>query len=111
MPTTDENEPITVEIFDHLVRLAQIELNQDEAEYLRAELNGQMNAIRELESIELPSDVPITSHGVPYQAGIRPALREDTTQTSDLADRILEGAPEIKERYLVVPDIPHVELE
>jgi aspartyl/glutamyl-tRNA(Asn/Gln) amidotransferase C subunit len=111
MPIASEKEPVTAEIFSHLVQLAQIELTEDEAEYLRAELNGQMNAIRELESIELPPGVAITSHGVPYEAAIRPALREDKAQTSDLADLILAGAPQLKERYLVVPDIPHVELE
>lgn len=106
-----DREVITPEIFAHLVQLAQIELSEIEAEYLRAELNGQMNAIRELESIELPTDIPITSHGVPYTAENRPSLREDVLKISDLADLILEQAPELRERYLVVPDIPHVELE
>lgn len=103
--------PITPEIFQHLVTLAALELDGDEADYLRRELNHQLQAIRDLESIELPIDLPITSHGVPYTEGTKPGLRADQSSPSDKADAILEQAPEVKDRYLVVPDIPHTELE
>ena len=39
-------EEITAEIFDHLVELAALELEAKEAEYLRAQLNSQLKAIR-----------------------------------------------------------------
>ncbi|MFQ5922423.1 MAG: aspartyl/glutamyl-tRNA amidotransferase subunit C, partial [Anaerolineales bacterium] len=81
--------PITSEIFEHLVRLAALELDDEEAEYLRGELNQQLQAIRDLESIELPTDLPITSHGVPYSSATRPELRQDRAQPSDKADAIL----------------------
>jgi aspartyl-tRNA(Asn)/glutamyl-tRNA(Gln) amidotransferase subunit C len=102
---------ITPEIFDHLVELAALELGPDEAEYLRRELNGQLNAIRELEKIEVDESLPITSHGVPYAGGLAAALREDQASPGDLADDILSQAPELEGRYVVVPDIPHWELE
>ena len=105
------SEPITTEIFDHLVDLAALELEPEEKEYLRRELNKQLKSVRELEAIEIPDDIPITSHGVPYSAENRPALRGDEVQPSESADDILEGAPEIELRYVVVPDIPHTELE
>ena len=108
-PTSDP--PITREIFQHLVRLAALELDVEEAEYLRRELNQQLQAIRDLESIELPTDLPITSHGVPYSTQTRPALRQDRTKPSDKADAILEQVPEVEERFIVVPDIPRTELE
>jgi len=38
-------------------------------------------------------------------------LRDDAVVPCDDADAILEQAPEIESRYVVVPDIPHVELE
>jgi aspartyl/glutamyl-tRNA(Asn/Gln) amidotransferase C subunit len=106
-----ENEVITKEIFDHLVALAALELPADEAEYLRAELNDQLKAIRELESIEVPDDTPITSHGVPYSEDIRPELREDRIEVCPEADDIVGGAPEVHDRYIVVPEIPFEELE
>ncbi len=106
-----ENEVITKEIFDHLVTLGALELPADEAEYLRAELNDQLKAIRELESIEVPNDTPITSHGVPYSKAIRPELREDRIEVCPEADDIVGGAPEAHDRYIVVPEIPFEELE
>lgn len=103
--------PITKEIFEHLVRLAQFELSSDEAEYLRLELNGQMESIRQLAAIAIEDDTEITSHGVPYDESTRPGIREDEPRPSELADEILRGAPDTDERYIVVPDIPHEELE
>jgi aspartyl-tRNA(Asn)/glutamyl-tRNA(Gln) amidotransferase subunit C len=102
---------ITPEIFDHLVELAALELGPDEAEYLRRELNGQLNAIHELEDIDVDETLPITSHGVPYHGGLAPALRADRAVPGKLADDILAQAPEVEGRYVVVPDIPHRELE
>ncbi len=106
-----ESTGISEEVFDHLVDLAAFELNDEEAEYLRAELNDQLRAIRELEAIPVEEHVPITSHGVPYSQETRPALREDRIVPCEEADDILSQAPEIKDRYVVVPDIPRIELE
>ena len=104
-------EEITREIFDHLVDLAAWALDEEEAEYLRAELNNQLQAIYELESIELEDSVEITSHGVPYTETTRPALRIDVIDPCKEADDILDQAAEVRDRYIVVPDIPAEELE
>jgi aspartyl-tRNA(Asn)/glutamyl-tRNA(Gln) amidotransferase subunit C len=104
-------EEITKDIFDHLVLLAALEMDEGEAEYLRSELNYQLKAIHELEAIELDPKIPITSHGVPYDEAIRAALRDDKIEPSNEADAILEQAPESVDRYIVVPDIPSEELE
>jgi len=71
------SEQITVEIFDHLVDLAALELSADQAEYLRRQLNNQLKAIHELETIPLDEDIPISLHGVPYEAAKAP-LRAKT---------------------------------
>ena len=47
------SDPITPEIFAHLVDLAALELSPEEAEYLRRQLNNQLKAIHELEAIPL----------------------------------------------------------
>jgi aspartyl-tRNA(Asn)/glutamyl-tRNA(Gln) amidotransferase subunit C len=106
-----QQEEITQEIFDHLVDLAAFHLEQEEKEYLRKELNAQLKAIRELEALEVSRDVPITSHGVPYTKANSAPLREDIVESCPEADDIVEGAPETELRYIVVPDIPHEELE
>jgi len=103
-------EQITAAVFDHLVELAALELEAEEAEYLRAQLNSQLKAIRELEAIEVGPEVGITSHGVPYTPEISAVPRADLARPSDQADAILRQAPETEGRYVVVPDIPHTDL-
>lgn len=102
---------ITEDIFNHLVELAAFELDDEQATYLRQELNSQLKAIRELEAIEIDEDVPITSHGVPYTPEISLPLRDDTIDPCKEAGEIVNQAPEIEDRYIIVPDIPHEELE
>ncbi len=97
-------EAISRELFDHLVHLAQLDMTPEEAEYLRRELNRQLEAVRKLEAIPLQEDVPITAHGIPYLPQDRPALREDQPQTFPEARRLVELAPDAREGYFVVPD-------
>jgi len=104
------SEPITPEIFEHLVRLAALELNPQEAEYLRQQLNNQLKAIHELEAIPLDAGTAITSHGVPYTPEITPPTRSDEWQPDPAPEKILAQAPESEEGYIVVPEIPHTEL-
>ncbi len=104
-------ETISPEVFSHLVGLAALELDAEEAEYLRRQLNNQLNAIHELEAIPLDENVPVTSHGVPYTPGISPAPREDTWRPYPAPEEILDQAPMVDEGYVIVPDIPHTDLE
>lgn len=105
------DQPITPDLFNHLVELAALELSQEEAEYLRQELNNQMKAIDELEAIPLGEEIPITSHGVPYTAQITPEGRSDEWIACPNPEEILAQAPETKDGYVIVPDIPHTDLE
>ena len=104
-------EKISPELFDHLVDLAALQLNQDESEYLRAELNHQLQAIDELAAIPIDEGVEAASHGVPYPIEIRTAIRPDQAIDCEDADDILGQAPEADERYFVVPDIPREKLK
>ena len=105
------SDTISPELFNHLVELAALELTPEEAEYLRGQLNGQLKAIAELERIPVPDDIPPAAHGVAFPAEIRPDLRADVARVdADLAERILQQAPEVDERYFVVPEIPHTDL-
>jgi len=105
------SDPISPEIFDHLVDLAALKLEEDEADYLRAELNKQLKAIDELAAIPLNEKLPLTSHGVPYTAEIRPRLRADNWISCKNPEDILAQVPQVEESYILVPDIPHEELK
>lgn len=102
---------ITPEMFHHLVQLAALELSAEEGEYIRRQLNQQLKAVQELAAIALDGALEITSHGVPYSAAISPAPRADEWQPYPDPEAILDQAPEVENRYIVVPDIPHTTLE
>jgi aspartyl-tRNA(Asn)/glutamyl-tRNA(Gln) amidotransferase subunit C len=104
-------EEITPELFNHLVELAALELSAEEGEYLRKQLNNQLKAIHELESIPLDPSTPVASHGVPYTPGSSPAIREDILAPYPASEKLLTGAPETEDNYFVVPDIPHQDLK
>jgi aspartyl/glutamyl-tRNA(Asn/Gln) amidotransferase C subunit len=93
------------------VELAALELEPGEAEYLRRELNNQLKAIHELEAIPLDEDTPAATHGVPYTADIRPPARTDEWLPYPHPQDILEQTPDTDDGYIVVPEIPHTELE
>ena len=104
-------DEITPELFEHLVDLAAFAFDPEEAEYLRRELNNQLKAIHQLEAVPLDEEVPLASHGVPYTEQTRPSLRKDIWQPCDNPKEILEQVPQVEDDYIVVPDIPHTELE
>lgn len=104
-------EEISPELFSHLVELAALELTAEEGEYLRKQLNNQLKAIHELESIPLDPATPVASHGVPYSSQSSAPIRAD--QLAGFVDtaRLLSCAPEVEDNYIVVPDIPHQQLK
>ena len=105
------SDQITPEVFDHLVDLAALELSTDQAEYLRKQLNNQLKSIQELAAIPIDADVPISLHGVPYNAPESSTPREDEWQPYADTKDILAQAPQLEDGYIVVPDIPHITLK
>jgi len=105
------SELIDQETFAHLVGLAALQLDPAEAEYLRQQLNNQLKAIQELAAIPLDNDVPANLHGVSYTTAISPAPRADVWRPYPHPDDILEQAPQAEDGYIIVPDIPHTNLE
>jgi aspartyl-tRNA(Asn)/glutamyl-tRNA(Gln) amidotransferase subunit C len=105
------SDEITPELFNHLVELAALELSAEEGEYLRRELNNQLKAIHELESIPLDPSAPVASHGVPYTQATSAAIREDVVVSYPDPARLLKTAPETEDGYIVVPEIPHQDLK
>lgn len=111
MSEEQDNQQITKELFEHLVQLAELDLSPQEKEYLRGELNKQLRAIDELEAIPLGDSLPITSHGVPYTPQISPDVRKDEWSPFPDPQDILDQAPETEDGYIVVPDIPHEDID
>jgi aspartyl-tRNA(Asn)/glutamyl-tRNA(Gln) amidotransferase subunit C len=105
------SDEITPEIFNHLVELAALELDETQAEYLRRQLNNQLKAIHELEAIPLDPATPIALHGVSYSAAVSPALRPDEYKAFPDREDILSQVPQIADSYIVVPETPHITLE
>ena len=59
---------------------------------------------------KIADDIAITSHGVPFTIEISAPLRADVIDPCKESDDILAQAPEIEDRFFVVPDIPHEDL-
>jgi aspartyl-tRNA(Asn)/glutamyl-tRNA(Gln) amidotransferase subunit C len=104
-------EEITPVLFNKLIELAALDLNPEEGEYLRGQLNKQLLAVHELESIPLSVDVPLALHGVPFPTEISPELRKDTWQSFLDSSAIIAQGPQTADNYFVVPEIPHTRLE
>ncbi|MCX6055838.1 MAG: aspartyl/glutamyl-tRNA amidotransferase subunit C [Chloroflexi bacterium] len=105
------NEQITVEIFNHLVDLAALELSQEQGDYLRKQLNNQLKVIDELKEIPLEDNVPINLHGVPYSKENSSLPREDVWVPYPDPQEILAQSPLVEDGYIIVPDIPHTTLK
>lgn len=105
------SDQITPEIFEHLVDLAALELDEKQAEYLRRQLNNQLKSIHELEAIPIDSATPANLHGVPFNSEQSSAPRADEWKLSPDVKDILSQAPELEDGYIVVPDIPHTTLK
>lgn len=104
-------ERISRDDFRRLAELASLELPEEEAEYLRGELNKQMISVEVLESIPIDAETDTAAHGLPYTALNSAAPREDIAHQDPHRQEILDQAPELEDGYIVVPDISHQELE
>ncbi len=103
-------EKITREVFDKIVELAALEMAEEEAEYIRQQLNSQLTAISELEAVPLEEGTLPAAHGVPYTADNSAPMRQDVHKPFENTQDILDEAPEFDDGYIITPDIPHEDL-
>lgn len=103
-------EEIDIQLFNHLVGLAALELTPEEAVYLRAQMNQQLQVIQELETIPLTEDLPILTHGVSYTNDISDPLRVDGLEENKPHLDPKKFAPEVVDNFFIVPEIPHQKL-
>ncbi len=95
---------IDSETFNQLVEFAALGVNEQEAEYLRREMNNQLKAIDELTAIPFEGSIEAAPHGLPYSPENRPPNREDVVQAYSNPQTILDCAPETQDGYIVVAD-------
>ena len=107
----NDREQIDPQVFEHLVELAALQLDEKQAEYLRQELNRQLKSIHELEAIPIPEGLRVTVHGVPYPSNTNLDLRDDQWQPFPNSADIIGQAPQSENNQFAVPDIPHTTLE
>jgi aspartyl/glutamyl-tRNA(Asn/Gln) amidotransferase C subunit len=105
------DEIIDKATFNHLVDLAAFEMDPEEADYLRGEMNKQIKIIHEMAAVPIDEDIVLTTHGISYTPEISPAIRTDEWQPSEKAAGILQQVPESREGYIIVPESHHTELE
>jgi aspartyl/glutamyl-tRNA(Asn/Gln) amidotransferase C subunit len=105
------DEKISPETFEHLVELAALQLSESEAAYLRRELNNQLNVVEELAAIPLDEKLALTAHGVAYTAATSPAMRTDEWHPAENPQEIIRQAPQTDFGFIVVPEIPHTDLD
>ena len=103
-------DEITPEVFAHLLQLAALELDAEENEYLRKEMNNQLRAMKELGAIKVESSLPLEPHGIPYPEANSPKRRMDNWLAYPSPEKLLSQAPEVDEGYIIVPEIPHKDL-
>ncbi|MCJ7696602.1 MAG: aspartyl/glutamyl-tRNA amidotransferase subunit C [Anaerolineaceae bacterium] len=106
-----KEEQITPEVFEHLVNLAALALDPSQSEYLRSELNNQLKAIHELMAIPIDESMPLASHGVVINQENMPKLRQDIWQACENAEEIIAQAPVSEGGYIIVPEIPHEDMD
>jgi len=105
------SEKIDIDTFNHLVELAALELDADQAAYLHRELNKQMVSIHELAAIPMDESIQPASHGVPYTAANSPEFRQDAWKPFPEPAEIIRQAPQVDGDYVLVPDTPHTTLK
>lgn len=103
-------DAISIQLFEHLVQLAALELGSTEAEYLRQQLNNQLKSIDELLAVPIDPEIPPASHGVSYSPAASQTARADLWEPEQNTKEILDQAPQFEDGHIIVPEIPHTEL-
>lgn len=80
--------------------LAQIELREEETERLTQEVTQMVSYFEKMMEVSVEGLEP-TTHAMLKTNRLRP----DYNNTSDLADDILEQAPDLEDRFICIPNV------
>ena len=96
--------------FDYLVELAALALEKEEADYIFAEMNKQIQTIEELLAIPIPEDSWQALHGVSFTPENSPELRQDVHTEFDDRQGLASQVPNWRDGYIYVPETTHTTL-
>lgn len=96
---------ITREEVLRVAELAHLELTEAEAERYREQLDAILAHVDELKNLDISEVEPMAQ--VLHEAGgpVNPSLREDVEIKADVADAVLQRAPEALKPYFRVPKV------
>jgi aspartyl-tRNA(Asn)/glutamyl-tRNA(Gln) amidotransferase subunit C len=83
-----------------IARLARIKITDSEAQSLRAELNGILQWVEQLNEVDTEGVEPMT-RVVP----VAMKQRKDAVTDGEKADEIVANAPEAEDHFFVVPKV------
>ena len=83
-----------------IAHLARIAIADEEVEHLRGEINAILTFVEQLQEVNVEGVEPMSSV-TPMQMKKRP----DVVTEGDIADDILQNAPEREDHYFVVPKV------
>ncbi|MFZ0212700.1 MAG: Asp-tRNA(Asn)/Glu-tRNA(Gln) amidotransferase subunit GatC [Candidatus Acidiferrales bacterium] len=88
----------------YVAELAHLELSETEVETFRRQLDAILTYIDKLKQLDVSSVEPMAQvlHGAAKPGA---ELREDTVRECNVADAILEQAPDAKKPYFRVPKV------
>jgi aspartyl-tRNA(Asn)/glutamyl-tRNA(Gln) amidotransferase subunit C len=81
-------------------RLAQISLGEEELEILEKEISRMLEYFRMMEKVDISGLEP-TAHAILEQN----RTRKDGAEEADSSDVLLEKAPELEDRFIVIPNV------
>ncbi len=83
-----------------VARLARINIDDDRLEPMAQELSGIMSWIEQLNEVNTENVEPlasVTGHALP--------MRQDVVSDGDMAEKVVENAPESMSGFFVVPKV------
>lgn len=88
----------------YVAELAHLELTESEVETFRGQLDAILTYIDKLKQLDISAVEPMAQvlHSAASAGG---ALRDDAVRECDVAEAILEQAPEAKKPYFRVPKV------
>ncbi len=84
--------------------LAQLSLTETEAEKLSREVSRMLDYFARMREIDVDSLEP-TTHTFSKVNRLRKDVKENGERLSHMADSLLDNAPELEDRFIVIPNV------
>ncbi|WP_025729960.1 Asp-tRNA(Asn)/Glu-tRNA(Gln) amidotransferase subunit GatC [Atopobacter phocae] len=92
---------LTKEEVKQVAYLAKLSISEEEVEQITNEMQAIVDMAEQLDQLDIPSDVPLTTHGQP----LKNAYREDVVKQIDERDELLKNVKTHHDGMIQVPEI------